>query len=94
MPYVKDIKFLLDKILRTYAEERSIVIRQLQDKIWDEPGVQDEELMSMLTDLASDLNFYEPEERDRNESLGYYDDEKLNTLVNKAIEKIDIYISK
>jgi len=94
MPYLHDIKFLLDKILRTYAGERTIVIRQLQDKIWDEPGVQDEELMSILTDLASDLNFYEPVERDRDESLGYYDDEKLNILVNKAIEKIDSYLSK
>jgi hypothetical protein len=71
MPYLRDTKILLDKILRTYASERSIVIRQLQDKIWDEPGVQNEEVMSMLTDLASDLNFYEPEERDRDESLGY-----------------------
>ena len=94
MPYLSDTKILLDKILRTYAGERSIAIRELQDKIWDEKGVQDEEVMSMLTDLASDLNFYEPEERDRDESLGYYDDEKLNILVNKAIEKIDSYIGK
>jgi hypothetical protein len=78
----------------TYAGERTIAIRQLQDKIWDEPGVQDEELISILTDLVSDLNFYEPEESDRDESLGYYDDEKLNILVNKAIEKIDSYLSK
>ena len=94
MPYLSDTKILLDKILRTYAGERSIAITELQDKIWDEKGVQDEEVMSMLTDLASDLNFYEPEERDRDESLGYYDDEKLNILVDKAIEKIDSYIGK
>lgn len=67
---LKEIVILLHKIERTYASERSKTIGELQNKIWDEPELQNEEFY-FLQDLAGDLNFYKPIERDRDVTLGY-----------------------
>jgi hypothetical protein len=85
---LKELANLLNKIERTYATDRSKIISELQNKIWDEPTLQNEELY-FLQDLAGDLNFYEPVERDRDTALGYYDDERLLELTGAALKKID-----
>jgi hypothetical protein len=85
---LKELSALLNKIERTYASERSKTIGQLQNKIWDEPALQNEELY-FLQDLAGDLNFYEPVERDRDSALGYYDDDKLLELTGATLKKIE-----
>lgn len=87
MKQLKEIETLLNKIERTYASERLETISQLQNKIWDEPELQDEELY-FLQDLAGDLNFYEPVEKDRDAVSGYYDDDKLLELTGAALKKI------
>lgn len=93
MEKVKEMQALLNKLERTYAAERLATIHQLQNKIWDELEVEDEELQSLFTDLASDLNFYEPVERDRDESLGYYGDEKLLELIAAMQNKIEALLN-
>jgi len=85
---LKELVVLLNKIERTYASERSKAIGQLQNKIWDEPALQNEELY-FLQDLAGDLNFYEPVERDRDLALGYYDDNRLLELAGAALKRIE-----
>ena len=85
---LQEVTALLNKIERKYASERSKTISELQNKIWDEPGLQNEELY-FLQDLAGDLNFYEPVERDRDTALGYYDDDRLLELTGAAIKKIE-----
>ena len=85
---LKEVVALLNKIERTYASERSKTIGQLQNKIWDEPALQNEELY-FLQDLAGDLNFYEPVEKDRDEALGYYYDDRLLELTGVALKKIE-----
>ncbi|MEO7923483.1 MAG: hypothetical protein ABIR30_07385 [Chitinophagaceae bacterium] len=85
---LKEIAAMLNKIERTYASERSKTIGQLQNKIWEEPELQNEELY-FLQDLAGDLNFYEPVEKDRDASLGYYDDDRLLELTSAALKKIE-----
>ena len=89
---LKEVLALLNKIERTYASERSKTIGQLQNKIWDEPRLQNEELY-FLQDLASDLNFYEPIERDRDAALGYYDDNRLSELTGAALKKIESFLA-
>jgi hypothetical protein len=89
---LKEVSVLLNKIERTYASERSKTIGELQNKIWDEPELQIEELY-FLQDLAGDLNFYEPIERDRDTALGYYDDDRLLELTGAAIKKIESLLS-
>ena len=88
MVQLKEVVTMLNKIERTYASERSKTIGQLQKKIWDDPALQNEELY-FLQDLAGDLNFYEPVEKDRDADLGYYDDGRLLELTGDALKKID-----
>jgi hypothetical protein len=85
---LKEVIALLNKIERTYASERSKTIGQLQNKIWDGPELQNEELY-FLQDLAADLNFYEPVEKDRDAAFGYYDDDRLLELTGAALKKIE-----
>jgi hypothetical protein len=82
---LKEVIALLEKIERTYAAERSKAIAEIQNKIWDDPALQDESL-DFLQYLAGDLNFYEPVERDRDTALGYYDDDRLLELTGDAIK--------
>ena len=89
---LKELVVLLNKIERTYASERSKAIDQLQNKIWDEPALQSEELY-FLQDLAGDLNFYEPVERDRDLALGYYDDNRLLELTGVALKKMEALLA-
>jgi len=88
---LKEVVVQLNKIKRTYASERSKTIAELQNKIWDEPALQIEELY-FLQDLASDFNFYEPIEKDRNLALGYYDDARLLELINAASKQIEPFL--
>lgn len=89
---IKEVITLLNKIERTYASERSKTIGELQNKIWDEPELQNEELY-FLQVLASDLNFYEPVERDRDAALGYYDEDMLLELTGTALKKIKFFLA-
>src|SRR5436190_16738695 len=85
---LKEVVTMLNKVERTYASERSQTIGLLQNKIWDEPEFQNEEFY-FLQDLAGDLNFYEPIEKDRDIALGYYDDDRLLELTATALKKIE-----
>ena len=89
---LKEVIALLNKIDRTYASERLKTIGELQNKIWDEPELQNEELY-FLQDLTGDLNFYEPVERDRDAALGYYDDGRLSELISEALKKIESFLA-
>ena len=89
---LKEVIALLNKIERTYASERSKTIGELQNKIWDEPELQTEELY-FLQDLAGDLNFYEPMEKDRDVALGYYDDSRLSELTDAALKKTESFLA-
>lgn len=88
MSDMAEIKSLLIKIQRTYAQQRKESIRQLQDAIWDETKEREEALQDVLSSLADDLNFYEDDPRDRDENLGYYGDERLSEIVTSALTKI------
>lgn len=83
----------MQKIERTYAAERSEAIGKLQDKIWNEPELQTEELY-FLRQSAGDLNFYEPFKPDRDTALGYYDDNRLLELTGAALKKIEELLAR
>jgi hypothetical protein len=89
MTKIEQIKDLLYKVQRTYAHEQAEYIRELQNKIWDETNDLNDDLQEILSDLAYNLNFYERDERYRDEDLGYYGDDKLSRIVDEAINKIE-----
>jgi hypothetical protein len=93
MEQLKEVVVLLNKLERTYALERSETIGQLQNKIWDDPELQNEELY-FLEDFAGDLNFYEPIEKDRDTALGYYDDDHLLQLTSAALKKVESLLAR
>lgn len=88
---LKEVVALLHKIGRTYASEKSKTIGLLQNKIWDEQELQTDQLY-FLQELAGDLNFYEPIEKDRDATLGYYDDGRLLELTTDAIKKTELFL--
>ncbi|MES2882163.1 MAG: hypothetical protein V4676_08450 [Bacteroidota bacterium] len=90
--HLLNIQTLLAKIERSYAAQRAALITGVQNKIWDGPEIENENINYLLTTFAGDLNFYEPIERDRDESLGYYGDEKLLQLIKEAQLQIEIYL--
>jgi hypothetical protein len=89
---LKQVVIMLNKMERTYASERSKAITELQNKIWDEFDLQNEELY-FLQDFAGDLNFYEPIEKDRDATLGYYDDHRLLELTATVSKKIEAFLA-
>jgi hypothetical protein len=85
-----EIKELLEKVQRNLSSSRTEDVRMLQDKIWAEHNLEKQKEQEFLSDLAYNLNFYDPQETDP--ALGYYDDKRLSEIVGEAIKKIQMFI--
>lgn len=64
------------------------LIKELQDEIWNDESIKDETLNEIVSEIAYDLDFYEPNEDWRSESLSYYGDDRLVEVINFAIQKL------
>jgi len=84
---------ILYKILDSNGSLRESIIKDFQNTIWNEESVADDELDEILSDLAMDLDFYEPNPEYRKEHFSYYGDEKLDDLLMKMIVIIEHLIS-
>jgi hypothetical protein len=73
---------ILEKIL-TDKLDRKRLISEFQELIWN-----DENANEILSELAYDLDFYEPNEEWRKESLNYYGDGRLEEVIKTAIQKL------
>lgn len=82
---IKPIKSLevLKKILNDKLH-REQLIKEFQDRIWN-----DENPNEILSELAYDLDFYEPNEELRKEDASYYGDERLEELLKLVILKFE-----
>ncbi len=79
---------LLQSVLETEYPNREKLIKEFQDEVWDDTSIQDEMLNDILTDIAYDLDFYEPNEEWRKEDPSYYGDDRLEEVVQTAIQKL------
>ena len=79
---------LLHSILQAKYPNRIELIEEFQDIIWSDKNIQNELLNDILSELAYDLDFYEPREEWRKESPSYYGDCKLEKVIHFAIQKI------
>lgn len=70
-------KILVDKI------NRKQLISEFQELIWN-----DENANEVLSELAYDLDFYEPNEKWRNEDQSYYGDEQLEEEITIVLQKL------
>jgi hypothetical protein len=71
-----------DKINRTK------LIKEFQQKVWNEELDVNENVRNTLLELAYDMDFYEPNEALRAEDLSYYDDIKLENEIQSALKKL------
>lgn len=62
--------------------------KEFQDEVWNDESIQDETLNEILSELAYDLDFYEPNEEWRKEVPDYYYDDRLEVVIKTAIQKL------
>lgn len=83
-----DVICFLQIILESKDQIRIDLIRNFQDEFWNDENIKDEKLNEILSELAYDLDFYEPNEEWRKEAPNYFGDDKLEELINSAIFKL------
>lgn len=81
-----EIEELLKSILEYPSREK--LIKDFQDEVWNDDSIQDEVLNEILSELAYDLDFYEPNKEWRKEDQSYYGDDRLEEVIKKAIRKL------
>ena len=74
---------LLEKILRDKAN-RMQLIREFQELIWNDDNANE-----ILSELALDLDYYEPNEEWRKQDPSYYGDDRLEEEIKLAIRKLE-----
>lgn len=84
---VELIQFL-QVILETEHPIRQKLIKQFQDEVWNDESIQDETLNEILSELAYDFDFYEPNEEWKKEDPSYYGDDRLEVVIKTAIQKL------
>jgi hypothetical protein len=73
---------ILEQILND-RQNRQSLIKQFQEQIWN-----NERSSEILSELAYDMDFYEPNGALRIGEPNYYDDERLEEEIRNAIEKL------
>jgi hypothetical protein len=73
---------ILEKILKNRIDRKRL-ISEFQETIWSNQNANE-----ILSDLAYELDFYEPNEKLRKENLSYYDDNRLEEEIKLAIQKL------
>lgn len=82
---------LLKLILESQSLNRIELVKILQNEIWNDESIEDEKLNEILSELAYDLDFYEPNEQWKKESSNYYGEEKLLEVIELGIKRIGEY---
>jgi hypothetical protein len=73
---------ILERILKE-KQNRGDLIKEFQELVW-----KDENANEILSELAFDLDFYEPDESWRSEDPSYYGDERLEEEIIKVLDKL------
>jgi hypothetical protein len=84
---VELIEFL-QFVLKSEQPIKQELIKGFQNEIWNDESIQDETLNEILSELAYDLDFYEPNEEWRREDPSYYDEDRLEEILKNAILKL------
>ena len=74
---------LLQVVLEAEQPIKQKLIKKFQDEVWD-----DENINEILSELAYDLDFYEPNREWRKEAPSYYGDDRLKIVIKTAIKKL------
>lgn len=73
---------ILEKILNDKANRKQL-ISEFQEFVWNDDNANE-----LLSQLAYDLDFYEPNEDLQKEDQSYYGDERLEKEIKSVIQKL------
>jgi hypothetical protein len=85
---INEIENLLLKIQSSPPSEKFKYIQQLQDKVWYEANLEDDQMNDLLMDLIYDLDFYEHDEFLRTNFPNDYGDVALTKTIQTALKNI------
>ncbi|MDR2274876.1 MAG: hypothetical protein LBF27_28465 [Sphingobacterium sp.] len=85
---LNELKKLLEEAMNSSGNDRIKAIKEFQDIVWDDTSIQNEMLNDILTDIAYNLDFYEPNDEWRKENPSFYGDDRLEKEVKIAIQKL------
>lgn len=80
----------LKQIIESNDLEREKLIKELQEEVWNVESSSNNPASEILSELAYDLDFYEPNEKLRSEDFSYYGDERLREEIASALKKLEI----
>lgn len=80
----------LNKILEEKEPVRAELIKTFQNKVLNDETIEDESLNEILTELAFDLDFYEPNEEWQQEDNSFYGTERLAEVLKSALQKLQV----
>lgn len=92
MKSIIDLVQSLNHILEAQLPNKDKLIKEFQNEVWNDESIRDEKLNEILSELAYDLDFYEPNEQWKKESHSYYGDDRLKEVIKSGIKKIKEYI--
>ena len=73
---------ILEQILSD-KPNRQRLISQFQKIVWN-----DERASDLLSEVAYDLDYYEPDEKEREREPSYYGDDRLEQEINEVMQKL------
>ncbi len=82
---------ILNNVQNTSGLERVNKMKKFQEIVWDDETIQDETLNDILSTLAYDFDYYEPDKKMRDEDSSYYGDEQLSEEIKTGLEKLKRY---
>ncbi|RFM26760.1 hypothetical protein [Deminuibacter soli] len=79
---------ILNAILLSKSNRKEL-IRLFQQNVWDDKIEFNTLEQECLREIAYDLDFYEPDERLRNQDVNYYDDSELERRIKIVLKKLN-----
>lgn len=80
------------KHILSNSRKRAELIKDFQERVWNGEGyAKNEKINELLSELAYDLDFYEPKEEWRKESPSYYGEERLKQKIQTTLQRLGEY---
>ena len=91
MEKIYQLRNILEKAFKTEGQERFDNINFFLKEVWEDEAITDEKINDLLTDIAYDLEFYEPSNGDWSiDTSIYYDGEKMDRMLDEANASIEL----
>lgn len=79
---------ILNQILLSKSNRKQLV-KEFQSLVWNGDINISESINKLLSELAYDLDFYEPDEKLRKETPNYFGDDRLEKEIQNILKQIE-----